>query len=47
MSEKIAQAILDGNGDYLLAVKGNQNRLEQAYDNIFVQSENVNTYSKH
>ena len=34
MSEKIAKAILDGNGDYLLAVKGNQNRLEQAYDNL-------------
>lgn len=35
---KIAQKILDKNGDYLLAVKGNQGRLEQAFDNYFDMS---------
>ncbi len=43
--KKIAQEILNGNGDYLLAVKGNQKRLEQAFDDIFdlgdLQSENT------
>lgn len=32
---KIAQEIVDGGGDYLLAVKGNQKRLQTALDNIF------------
>ncbi|EKL19053.1 hypothetical protein VCHC60A1_3626, partial [Vibrio cholerae HC-60A1] len=35
MPEKIAQKILEKNSDYLLAVKGNQGRLEQAFDKYF------------
>lgn len=31
----IAQKVLNKNADYLLAVKGNQCRLEQAFDNYF------------
>ena len=46
--KKIAQEILNGNGDYLLAVKGNQKRLEQAFDDIFdlsdLQKKSDNTY---
>lgn len=46
--KKIVTEILNGNGDYLLAVKGNQKRLEQAFDDIFdlsdLQNENDNTY---
>lgn len=38
MSKKIAQKILNKNADYLLAVKGNQCRLEQAFDNYFDMS---------
>jgi predicted transposase YbfD/YdcC len=45
---KIANEILNGNGDYLLAVKGNQKHLEQEFDNIFdlidLQNEKKNTY---
>ncbi len=33
--KKIAQKILDKNDDYLLAVKGNQGRLEQAFNDYF------------
>ena len=33
--KKIAQKILNKNADYLLAVKGNQGRLEQAFDDYF------------
>ncbi len=33
--KKIAQKVLNKNADYLLAVKGNQGRLEQAFDNYF------------
>lgn len=33
--KKIAQKILDKEADYLLAVKGNQGMLEQAFDNYF------------
>ena len=33
--KKIATEIVNGGGDYLLAVKGNQKRLETALDNIF------------
>ena len=36
--KKIAQKILDSDADYLLAVKGNQGRLEQAFDNYFDMS---------
>lgn len=36
--KKIAQKILEKNADYLLAVKGNQGRLEQAFDNYFDMS---------
>ncbi|CAH8242582.1 hypothetical protein VAEKB19_7050012 [Vibrio aestuarianus] len=36
--KKIAQKILNKNADYLLAVKGNQGRLEQAFDNYFDMS---------
>ncbi|PMM04234.1 transposase [Vibrio breoganii] len=36
--KKIAQKIPDGDADYLLAVKGNQGRLEQAFDNYFDMS---------
>ncbi|PMN96656.1 transposase [Vibrio sp. 10N.222.55.C12] len=36
--KKIAQKILDKNADYLLAVKGNQGRLEQAFNNYFDMS---------
>ena len=47
--KKIAQTIINKNADYLLAVKGNQKRLEQAFDNIFslsdLQSESGDTYS--
>jgi predicted transposase YbfD/YdcC len=35
LSEKIASEILNKNADYLLAVKGNQKRLEQKFDDIF------------
>lgn len=33
--KKIAQKVLNKNADYLLAVKGNQCRSEQAFDNHF------------
>jgi predicted transposase YbfD/YdcC len=33
--KKIAQKILEKNADYLLAVKGNQGRLEQAFNECF------------
>ncbi|MGR5222733.1 ISAs1 family transposase [Vibrio parahaemolyticus] len=33
--KKIAQKIIEKNADYLLAVKGNQGRLEQAFDDYF------------
>ena len=36
--KKIAQKILDKDADYLLAVKGNQGRLKQAFDNYFDMS---------
>ncbi|MCG6222954.1 ISAs1 family transposase, partial [Vibrio diabolicus] len=36
--KKIAKKILDSDADYLLAVKGNQGRLEQAFDNYFEMS---------
>ena len=36
--KKIAQKILDSDADYLLAVKGNQGRLEQGFDNYFDMS---------
>ncbi|EPU1457787.1 ISAs1 family transposase [Escherichia coli] len=36
--KKIAQKVLNKNADYLLAVKGNQGRLEQAFDNYFDMS---------
>ncbi|MDV7106402.1 ISAs1 family transposase, partial [Vibrio sp. TH_r3] len=36
--KKIAQKILDVKADYLLAVKGNQGRLEQAFDSYFDMS---------
>lgn len=36
--KKISQKILDSDADYLLAVKGNQGRLEQAFDNYFDMS---------
>jgi len=36
--KKIAQKALNKNADYLLAVKGNQGRLEQAFDNYFDMS---------
>ncbi|WP_081324574.1 ISAs1 family transposase, partial [Vibrio cyclitrophicus] len=36
--KKIAQKILDKNADYLLAVKGNQGRLEQAFNDYFDMS---------
>ncbi|OOE33498.1 ISAs1 family transposase [Salinivibrio kushneri] len=32
---KIAQKIIDKNADYLLAVKGNQGRLDEAFDNYY------------
>jgi predicted transposase YbfD/YdcC len=44
--KKIATEILNGKGDYLLVVKCNQKRLEQAFDDIFDLSDlqNENTY---
>jgi predicted transposase YbfD/YdcC len=33
--KKIARKILEKNADYLLAVKGNQGRLEQAFNQLF------------
>ncbi|NVC42504.1 transposase [Vibrio vulnificus] len=36
--KKIAQKILEKNADYLLVVKGNQGRLEEAFDNYFDMS---------
>lgn len=36
--KKIAQKILDKNADYLLAVKGEQGRLEQAFNDYFDMS---------
>jgi hypothetical protein len=36
--KKIAQKVLDKEADYLLAVKGNQGRLEQAFDEYFDMS---------
>ena len=45
---KISTEIINGIGDNLLAVKGNQKRLEQAFYDIFdlsdLQNENENTY---
>nr|PMH80190.1 rfbR protein [Vibrio sp. 10N.286.48.B7] len=38
MSEENCSKILNKNADYLLAVKGNQGRLEQAFDNYFDMS---------
>jgi predicted transposase YbfD/YdcC len=47
--KKIASKILECKADYLLAVKGNQKRLEQAFDNIFdlkdLQDSLDNTYA--
>ncbi len=34
--KKIAQEIVNGNGDYLLAVKGNQKRLEKVFDDVLI-----------
>ncbi|WP_418641895.1 ISAs1 family transposase [Vibrio chaetopteri] len=41
--KKIAQKILNKNADYLLAVKGNQKRLEEAISEIF-NSRTINTF---
>lgn len=41
--KKIAQKVLNKNADYLLAEKGNQDRLEQTLDNYF----NMGMLQKH
>ncbi len=47
--KKIAQKVLNKNADYLLAVKGNQGRLEQAFNNYFdmsmLQNHDSDSYS--
>ena len=47
---KIAKKIVDGGGDYLLAVKGNQKRLEKALSEIFtvakMEAATANTFAQ-
>lgn len=47
--KKIAKKILENNADYLLAVKGNQGRLEQALNEYFhmgmLQNHDSDSYS--
>lgn len=38
MPKEIAQKVINKGADYLLAVKGNQGRLKQAFDSYFDMS---------